>query len=224
MSGSVSRSTSIAGPCSRTRSGGPRHPDAPSPPGRSTRAAQRHNPLGHPHQPPGQPLVLDGGGLADLPGRLGASVPELEAPFVVVDLACRQVERFVTGEVLRPVLRRCGLQCIRASTPGRHERRRSRRIGSKDLSRGGGIGEWLCHESLPVSRAAAPWRLGRRMTRLRAEPAVDGCCVEARTRNRGLNGAANSVRSVTRPLPRQPRPRSLRLNGVANSARSVTSV
>ena len=67
------------------------------------RATQRRDPLGHPHQPPGRLLVLNGGGLADLPRRLGDAVPELQPAFVMVDLARRQVERLAPGEVRRPV-------------------------------------------------------------------------------------------------------------------------
>ena len=48
----------------------------------------------------------DGGGLAHLPRRLGRAVPELQAAFVVLDLARRQVERLAAGEVLIPVRRR----------------------------------------------------------------------------------------------------------------------
>ena len=108
-----------------------------------SRAAYRRNPRRHLHQPPGRPLVLDGRGLADLPGRLGAPVPELEALFVVVDLACRQVERLAAGKILRSVLRRRGLRCIGALRGGRE----------RSLSRGDGIEEWLRHEyHLGVSR------------------------------------------------------------------------
>ena len=51
-------------------------------------------------------LMLNGGGLADPPRRLGHAVPELQPAFVVLDLTRREVERLAAGEVPRPGWRR----------------------------------------------------------------------------------------------------------------------
>ena len=70
------------------------------------RPAQHRELSGNLRQLPRRLLVLNGGWFADLPGRLGDAVPELQTAFVAVDLARRQVERLAAGEVLRPVRRR----------------------------------------------------------------------------------------------------------------------
>ena len=49
--------------------------------------------------------MVDGGGLAHLPRRLGVPVPVLQATLVGVEPARRQVERLAAGEVLVAVRR-----------------------------------------------------------------------------------------------------------------------
>ena len=68
-----------------------------------SRAAHHREPSRHLPEQPGRLLVLNGGGLADLPRRLGDAVPELQTAFAMVDLARRQVERLAAGEILVPV-------------------------------------------------------------------------------------------------------------------------
>ena len=65
------------------------------------RAAQHREPSSHLRQFLARRLMLNGGGLADLPARLGVPVPELQTAFVTVDLARRQVERLAAREVRR---------------------------------------------------------------------------------------------------------------------------
>ena len=60
--------------------------------------------------------MLDGSGLADLPGGLGVPVPELQTPLVAFELALRQGEGLAAGKVLRMASLRRGVG-VRLSLP-----------------------------------------------------------------------------------------------------------
>ena len=127
--------TSIAGPRSRTRSGwqvqhlvGLHQPalasrcvhlhQVPRADAHDSRTAHHRELPRHLREPPRRLLVLDGGGLAHLPRRLGRPVPELQAAFVGVELARRQVKRLAAGESSSRTApaRGCGLHRARPDT------------------------------------------------------------------------------------------------------------